>query len=52
MPIKFLLLGGGLGFLGRGGWKCQFYLYGHGDFPYMFIGRESARVAMCKFSVP
>ena len=36
MPIKFLLLGGGggvLGFLRRGGWKCQFYFYGGGDFP-------------------
>ena len=34
MPIKFLLLGGGgiLGLLGRGGWKCQFYFYGRGDF--------------------
>ena len=31
MPIKFLLLGGVLGFLGRGGWKCQFYFYGRGD---------------------
>ena len=34
MPIKFFLLGvGGLGFLGRGEWKCQFYFYGRGDFP-------------------
>ena len=32
MPIKFLLLGGGSGFFGRGGWKCQFYFYGRGDF--------------------
>ena len=33
MPIKFLLLGGGgLGFFRRGGWKCQFYFYGRGDF--------------------
>ena len=32
MPIKFLLLWGGgcLGFLGRGGWKCQLNFYGHG----------------------
>ena len=32
LPIKFLLLGRGLGFLGGGGWKCQFYFYGRGDF--------------------
>ena len=35
MPIKFLLLGGGgsvLGFFRGGGWKCQFYFYGRGDF--------------------
>ena len=32
MPIKFLLLGGVLGFFRKGGWKCQFYFYGHGDF--------------------
>ena len=32
MPIKFLLLGGVLGFFRRGGWKCQFYFYGRGDF--------------------
>ena len=34
MPIKFLLLGGGGfgGFFRRGGWKCQFYFYGRGDF--------------------
>ena len=33
MPIKFLLLGGGvLGFFRRGGgWKCQFYFYGRRD---------------------
>ena len=33
MPIKFLLLGGGFWvFLEGGGWKCQFYFYGRGDF--------------------
>ena len=33
MPIKFLLLGGGFwDFFRRGGWKCQFYFYGRGDF--------------------
>ena len=34
MPIKFLVLGGGgRGFFGRGGgWKCQLYSYGLGDF--------------------
>ena len=33
MPIKFLLLGGVLEFFRRGGgWKCQFYFYGRGDF--------------------
>ena len=32
MPIKFLLLGGVLGFFRTGGWKCQFYFYGRGDF--------------------
>ena len=33
MPIEFLLLGGGVsGFLWRGGWKCQFYFHGRGDF--------------------
>ena len=24
--------GGVMGFFGRGGWKCQFYFYGRGDF--------------------
>ena len=35
MPIKFLVLGGGRGFFGRGGWQCQcqFCFYGRGDFP-------------------
>ena len=28
MPIKFLLLGGGWGFLEGGGWKCQFTFMG------------------------
>ena len=38
MPIKFLLLGGGvLGFFRRRGWKCQFYFYGRGDFSDKFI---------------
>ena len=32
MPIKSRLLGGGSGFFRRGGWKCQFYFYGRGDF--------------------
>ena len=33
MQINFLLLGGGvLGFFQTGGWKCQFYFYGRGDF--------------------
>ena len=34
MPIKFLVLGGGgcSGFFFEGGWKCQFYVYGRGDF--------------------
>ena len=35
MPIKFLLLGGGGGFvvfLEGGGVKCEFYFYGRGDF--------------------
>ena len=32
MPIKFLALGGVVGFFRRGGWKCQFYFYGRGDF--------------------
>ena len=32
MPVKFLLLRGVLGFFRRGGWKCQFYFYGRGDF--------------------
>ena len=36
MPTKFLLLGGGGGgvmvFWKGGGWKCQFYFYGRGDF--------------------
>ena len=25
--------GGDFGFFWKGGWKCQFYFYGHGDFP-------------------
>ena len=33
MPIKFLLLGGGSWvFVRGGGWKCQFYFYGRGNF--------------------
>ena len=33
MPIKFILfLGRGSGLCGKGGWKCQFYFYGRGDF--------------------
>ena len=34
MPITFLVLGGWFGVsLGRGGgWNCQFYFYGRGDF--------------------
>ena len=33
LPIKFRLLGGGFWvFLEGGGWKCQFYFYGRGDF--------------------
>ena len=31
MPIKFLILGGGILGLGGGG-KCQFYFDGRGDF--------------------
>ena len=39
MPIKLLVLGaGGGGFEGGGGWKCQFYFYGHGDFSHKFKG--------------
>ena len=38
MPIKFLLLGGVLVFFRRGGWKCQFYFYGRGDFFREFPG--------------
>ena len=40
MPIKFLLLGGGFWvFLeGGGGWKCQFYFYGRGDFSSFCTG--------------
>ena len=29
-PIKFLLLGRGVGVSEKGGWKCQFYFYGRG----------------------
>ena len=33
MPIKFLVFGEGRGLFGTGGgWKCQFYFYGRGDF--------------------
>ena len=36
MPIKFLLSWGeGWVFL-EGGWKCQFYFYGRGDFSELF----------------
>ena len=37
MPIKFRLLGGGgcWGFSEGGGWKCQYYFYGRGDFSDM-----------------
>ena len=39
MPIKFLLREGegGSGFFRRGGWKCQFYFYGRGDFSDSFL---------------
>ena len=33
MPIKFLGLGGGRGFLEGGWWKCQFYFMGVGISP-------------------
>ena len=36
MPIKFLLLGGGVLVFLEGGWKCQFYFYGRGDFSDLF----------------
>ena len=36
MLIKLLLLGGGVGVSWKGGWKCQFYSYGRGDFPEIF----------------
>ena len=43
MPIKFLLLGGGvLGFSRRGGWKCQFYFYGRGDFVLFFFKEKES----------
>ena len=33
VPIKIRVLGGGgFGVFWKGGWKCQFYLYGRGDF--------------------
>ena len=33
MPIKFPLLGGGVGLSWKGGgWNCRFYFYGRGDF--------------------
>ena len=34
VAAKYPILGGGgvVGFLERGGWKCQFYFYGRGDF--------------------
>ena len=41
MPIKFLLLGGVLGFLEKGGWKCQFCFYGHGDFSEVKIPSDT-----------
>ena len=31
MPMKFLLLRGGVGVFWKAGWKCQFYFYGRGD---------------------
>ena len=45
MPIKFLLSGGGLGFLGRGGgWKCRFYFYGRGDFSDPLLSKYSSAI--------
>ena len=38
--------GGGWFFFGRGGWKCQFYSYGHGDFPILGLcvgGQEQGK---------
>ena len=38
MPIKFFLLGGDRVFFWKGGgWKCQFYFYGRGDFSEFHI---------------
>ena len=31
-----------LGFLRRGGWKCQFYFYGRGDFSEQVIRKKRA----------
>ena len=45
MSIKFLLLGG-FAFSCRGGWKCQFYFYGHGDFP-LFVQDGTAIFSVC-----
>ena len=46
MPTKFLLLGGGgVGSFRGGGWKCQLYFYGHGDFSVFFRYFEFSRVA-------
>ena len=30
-------------FFRRGGWKCQFYFYGRGDFSVFFKSRDSIR---------
>ena len=41
IPTKFLALGGGVRFFcGRGGWKCQFYFYGRGDFSDWKSGKD------------
>ena len=40
MTIKFLLLGGGVGVSWKGGWKCQFYFYGRGDFPFLRLTHQ------------
>ena len=43
--------GGGRGFFWKGGWKCQFYFYGCGDFSTIDITQESLKAIVGELAV-
>ena len=51
MPTKFRVLGGGVGVFWRGGgWKCQFYLYGRGEFSEILKSQLHFEIVKCKIA--